>query len=40
MYYVIISDDEGGVYLNLGILNCVFYLVVDVLGGYVWERVG
>jgi Zn-dependent metalloprotease len=42
--YIDLPDDEfgdfGGVHLNSGIPNYVFYLVASALGGYAWEQAG
>lgn len=32
--------DNGGVHLNSGIPNHVFYLAATTVGGYAWEKVG
>lgn len=33
-------DDNGGVHLNSGIPNRVFYLAATAIGGYAWEKAG
>jgi Zn-dependent metalloprotease len=42
--YIELPDDDdgdfGGVHINSGIPNYVFYLVASALGGYAWEQAG
>ena len=38
--YVNTTSDNGGVHINSGIPNRVFYLTATELGGYAWERAG
>lgn len=38
--YVQTVEDNGGVHINSGIPNHVFYLVASSLGGYAWEKAG
>lgn len=38
--FVCMMEDNGGVYINFGILNWVFVLFVCDFGGNVWECVG
>ncbi|WP_127354906.1 M4 family metallopeptidase [Actinacidiphila soli] len=39
-HYVRTGRDNGGVHINSGIPNHVFYLVAESLGGFAWERAG
>lgn len=38
--YVQTSDDDGGVHINSGIPNHVFYLAASAIGGFAWEKTG
>jgi len=38
--YVNISQDNGGVHINSGIVNRAFYLTAVEIGGYAWEKAG
>jgi Zn-dependent metalloprotease len=38
--YVQTSDDDGGVHINSGIPNHVFYLAASAIGGFAWEKAG
>ncbi len=38
--YVETTNDNGGVHINSGIPNRVFYLAAMELGGYAWEKAG
>lgn len=39
-YYVVTSQDNGGVHINSGIPNHAFYLLAQYLGGNAWEKAG
>jgi len=38
--YVETTDDDGGVHINSGIPNRVFYLAASAIGGFAWEKAG
>ncbi len=38
--YINTTNDNGGVHLNSGIPNHVFYLAATGIGGYAWEKTG
>ena len=39
-YYMITSEDLGGVHINSGIPNHAFFLLAQYLGGNAWEKAG